>query len=134
MSIGPATGTPIAWYRHRPRSCTVVSSPALLTRTRTLVELLARNRHEPHLVARVQQKRVGARQVERAQRRPSDQLPAAGRLARINARLLLRDADRTARDAPPRRLETRRRDPRVDGAQVREAGSEPEHHHAVRRC
>src|SRR6185295_2986424 len=133
MSIGPATGTPIAWCRHRPRSCTVVSSPALLTRTRTLVELLARDWHELHLVARVQQKRIGARQVEGAQRRAPDELPAARRLTRINTRLLFRDADRPARHALARRLEAWRRDPRIDDAHVGEPRRESQHQHAVRR-
>src|ERR1043166_3823806 len=56
-------------------------------RTRKVGEFLRRDRHELHLVARVEEKRIRPGQIERRQRRAADDLPSARSLAWINSDL-----------------------------------------------
>lgn len=89
--------------------------------------LLFRNRHEAHLVARLDERRAFRLRREEAQRCAPDELPSAGAVYRIDARLLSGDADAAALDDGARICEARRRYAFVHSAEVGEAGQEAYH-------
>ena len=105
-SIGPATGTPLDWYPQRPRSCTVVCRPGESTSNLPAHDdcscstRIRSNSSRPidrkrTRVASLQQRRLRSLQRYHLQRRPSDDVPAARRLARVDAGLLPGDTPPT---------------------------------------
>ena len=67
------------------------------------LEFLGGDRPEPDAVAGPDGE-IAVVQVDDAQGRPAEQVPAAGRLGRIDPRLASRDRHRARRDAEPRRI------------------------------
>lgn len=65
--------------------------------------------------------------IEEFQWRPADEIPAAGRIDRIDARLRTGNGDRAGGDARARRFEARRDERVVQFAQVGEARREAHH-------
>src|SRR4051794_32295914 len=61
-----------------------------------------------------------ARRVERDERGAADDVPAAGCHIRVDTGLASRDRYRTGRHRQPRRGSTRRGDPRIHRAEIRE--------------
>ena len=85
------------------------------------------DRDEADVVAGLDDDRRHARGIEQRDGRATDQLPAAGTLDRVDAGLLLGDADRAGRDCRPRRLQPGRRDAFRHPAEVGEARTEAHH-------
>ncbi len=74
-----------------------------------------------------------ARRVEHGERRAPDHVPAAGRGERVHRRLARRDGHRSRVEPRARRRAARHGKPRVEPADVGEAGGEAHHQHAMPR-
>src|SRR5688572_32401681 len=99
--------------------------PGFTTRSRdTSVRLEARDPAEANPVARMKEKRLAPGRVVWRERRPADDVPAAGRRGRIDAGLPAGDCHRAHRDRRPRRGTPWRGYRRVHLGEVRESRHE----------
>ncbi|HAW85173.1 MAG TPA: hypothetical protein DCX65_02615 [Spirochaetaceae bacterium] len=78
-----------------------------------------------------QQGRRPAGRVKQGQRRPADQVPAAGAGRRIDAGLVVGNSDRTGRHSGAWRGQPRRGQDRVQATQIGEARPEAQHVHQI---
>src|SRR6185503_6552089 len=104
--MAPLTGMPRCCWRRRPRSWTVVKRPGVTTCKVIrdplsvspalgfeFVELSFRYPEEAHAVAHGEQRGRILVRSEHARRSATDEVPAAGRVERIDARLFAADTD-----------------------------------------
>src|SRR6185437_15741873 len=101
---------------------------------RPIAKVGGRDRAKAYAIAGREKRRRLARDVEHGERRTADQIPAPGRDERIDASLASADSDGTGGHRGARRRAARRGDRFRKAAQVREAGHEADHVHAVGRA
>src|SRR4029077_7326884 len=99
-----------------------------------MLELFRRDRYEAYPVARSQQARALGLRVEEAQRRATDQMPAARQVERIYSGELPANCHAPGWHARARGWLARCRDPGVQPGQIGEPRCKAEHLDSIQRC